>query len=528
MASYTFKIATEVWELEQIKALNYETFVEEIPQHAANPDRKLADVFHDENAYMICIQDGQVLAMLAVRGQRPFSLDRKLANLDSYLPPGRKLCEVRLLAARRGVRNSRIVRGLIARTVDYCLERQYEMALISGILEQVKLYRHLGFVPFGPIVGTDGVQFQPMYLTIEGHANSRTPFIRQGTSPVNLLPGPVAISESVRRALAAPALSHRSREYLQLHHDTQVRLCKLTGARHVQIFTGSGTLANEVIAGQLSLLPGKGLILSNGEFGERLIEQARCFGLCFDTLSLPWGQEYRAESVRRTIGQTSGLSWIWTVHAESSTGMLNDTDMFQAIAEQHKLHLCLDCISAIGNTPVNLNGVYLASACSSKGLRSAAGLALVFYNHTPGRPEKSLPTYLDLYRYEKQDGVPFTVASNLTGALAAALNESDFEKRLAAIRRQDERLRERLGGMGLRPLISGPSACPGIITIPLQQTVTSESVGDRLKKEGFLISYQSLYLRQRNWIQICLMSEITKLQLRSFVDALERCMNSRP
>jgi len=29
------------------------------------------------------------------------------------------------------------------------------------------LYRHLGFVPFGPLVGEPGAQFQPMYLSLE-------------------------------------------------------------------------------------------------------------------------------------------------------------------------------------------------------------------------------------------------------------------------------------------------------------------------------------------------------------------------
>jgi len=43
----------------------------------------------------------------------------------------------------------------------------------------------------------------------------------------------------------------------------------LTGARNTEMVLGSGTLANDVVAAQLSLERGPGLILSNGEFGER-------------------------------------------------------------------------------------------------------------------------------------------------------------------------------------------------------------------------------------------------------------------
>ena len=41
------------------------------------------------------------------------------------------------------------------------------MALLSGTTRQEKLYRHLGFRPFGPLVGEPGAQFQPMYLSLE-------------------------------------------------------------------------------------------------------------------------------------------------------------------------------------------------------------------------------------------------------------------------------------------------------------------------------------------------------------------------
>ena len=97
-ARYRFKVASEDWEFEQIHRLNYQTFVEEIPQHAANERSVLVDRFDQENEYVICLERGRVIGMLCVRDRRPFSLDGKLENLDAYLPPGRSPCELRLLA----------------------------------------------------------------------------------------------------------------------------------------------------------------------------------------------------------------------------------------------------------------------------------------------------------------------------------------------------------------------------------------------------------------------------------------------
>ena len=69
---FIYKIAEQPWEIEAVHALNYKTFVEEIPQHEPNRDRKLADKFHQENTYIICIhEEKQILAgMIAFRDQR--------------------------------------------------------------------------------------------------------------------------------------------------------------------------------------------------------------------------------------------------------------------------------------------------------------------------------------------------------------------------------------------------------------------------------------------------------------------------
>ena len=50
-APLIFKVACEPWEFEQVHRLNYKTFVEEIPQHEANPDELLVDNFHQENMH---------------------------------------------------------------------------------------------------------------------------------------------------------------------------------------------------------------------------------------------------------------------------------------------------------------------------------------------------------------------------------------------------------------------------------------------------------------------------------------------
>jgi hypothetical protein len=162
-----FKTATEDWEFEAIHRLNYKTFVDEIPQHEASAAERLVDKFHSENTYLICLCGRKLAGMLAVRGNRPFSLDQKLDQLDSYLPSGRRICEIRLLAVEKKFRGAQVLQGILALLWQHGIEKGYDLAIISGTTRQFKLYQHLGFVPFGPLVGSGDAQFQPMYVTLE-------------------------------------------------------------------------------------------------------------------------------------------------------------------------------------------------------------------------------------------------------------------------------------------------------------------------------------------------------------------------
>ncbi len=519
-----FKIATEEWEFEAIHRLNYKTFVEEIPQHDAKPSQRLVDKFHHENTYIICLNGKELVGMMAMRGQRPFSLDQKVEQLDSHLPAGRKLVEIRLLAVERAFRNGHVFRGMLALLVSHGKAQGYNVALISGTTRQARLYRHLGFVPFGPLVGSGEALFQPMYLMLETLEEKAKELLdlpaRALTKLASFLPGPVSIHDEVQEALAQPPVSHRSEAFLSEFKFTKQLLCQLTHASQVEILLGSGTMANDVIAGQLSLVRKPGLILCNGEFGSRLIDHATRFGLKFETYSLDWGKPFDLEAVQRLIEKSPKLDWLWVAHCETSTGVMNDLDGLKQLCAENEVKLCLDCISSIGTTPVNLQGVYLASCVSGKGLAAFPGLSMVFYNHKLAPAPKALPRYLDLGYYAAQDGVPFTHSSNMLNALQAALRRPSWHKRYEEMLETCAWLRGQLRGAGFQVVASDAVSSPAVVTIALPREVSAKMVGDKLHQAGYLLSYASEYLMRRNWIQICLMGECSRDTLQRVIDQM--------
>src|SRR6266487_2071189 len=532
-----FKVASEDWEFEQIHRLNYHTFVEEIPQHQPSTAPRLVDKFHAENTYLICLCDQKLAGMLAVRGHRPFSLDQKLPNLDAHLPPGRKICEIRLLAIEkkfRGARGGQVLQGILALLWQHGVEKCYDLASISGTTRQARLYQHLGFVPFGPLVGAGDAQFQPMYITLETFEVTAREFLRSSParsfhpSAVNFLPGPVAVRREVRRAFEQAPESHRAESFKADFQATKQILCELVRAKQAALFMGAGTLANDIIAAQLSLVGGRGLILSNGEFGARLVDHARRVHLDFHAVELGWGEPLKPGVVRQKIATGRPPAWLWCVHCETSTGTLNDLEVLKDLCAEHEVKLCLDCISSIGTMPVDLTGVYFASCASGKGLRSYPGVSMVFHDHDVPADGDRIPRYLDLGYYAQQEGIPFTFSSNLLHALHAALKRVDWKRRFAETAAISEWLRSRLMEMGFALIGHGAKTSPAVITLALPPETDSAEIGGLMKEAGYLLSYNSEYLRRRNWIQICLMGECTREKVVSLVNALNRvCFRRR-
>jgi aspartate aminotransferase-like enzyme len=527
-----FKIASEESEFEQIFRLDYDTFVEEIPQHPPNPERRHIDRFHSQNTYLIAKDGDRVVGKMALRSDRPFSLDEKLGAVESFLPPGHRVCEIRLLAVRPEYRKTAVFYKLARFMALHGLSQGFNLAIISGTPRQQKLYEHLGFVPFGSMVGTAEAPFQPMYLTLADFERRAAAVLQVGTArsqsgePLSFLSGPVRMHPEVMAAYSRPPVSHRSRIFRESVSALQSRLCSLAGVSHCGILLGSGTLANDVVGGQLSLRGEPGLVVTNGEFGARLADHARRFGLRHAVLERPWGDPIEESRLRSEISRHPEARWLWAAACETSTGVLNNAEMLQTVCAETGLRLCLDAISALGTLPMKLGDAFLASAVSGKGLGSMPGLALVLYNHeVPASPDR-LPRYLDLGYCAEEGGIPFTQSSSLVAALHASLDHLDVGTRWERNRGFAAGLRATLRNAGFAVVARDEHSSPVIVTVALQKHLPSANVGRRLERAGFVVGYESRYLAERNWLQFCLMGEYTKPEIdalaAAFLDAAGR------
>lgn len=484
---YWCKIAQTNEEFEAIAQLNYETFVEEIPQHKPNATRKKVDRFHQENTYVVVYKETELIGMVAFRDQRPFSIDEKIGKVEQFLEKENcaKLCEIRLLAVKRGYRTGRVLLKLTQALNTYAYEKGYTAAVISGTTREEKLYRQMGFKQFAPAVGEKDALFLPMVLT--RHEFEQSLQHRLFADHFTFYPGPVKQLEQI----GYTDLSHRSLPFYALYERVQKKLLHLSNANYVGIIVGTGTLANEVMLAQLKEQQvGKGLILTNGEFGERLRKQAIRWSLQFDVVRKDWGTAFDVDEVASLLA-TGSYQWMLAVHGETSTGTCNDLESLSKLAKHYHVKLCIDSISTFGAMPFSLQDCYLATAVSGKAIGALSGLAFVF-SQSLAPSAAMLPAYLDLAHYQ-QGAIPFTLPAVLLG---------NVDRSLQAYPERYEQLQQRFKALLQLPIMQYQYSTvqyPMLVTVQLPSTFSNLHID--LALNGLFVHGDSHYLRQKGFLQ---------------------------
>lgn len=506
---YWCKIARTQAEFDEIARLNYETFVEEIPQHEKEASGMRTDPFHEQNTYLIVLSGTDLVGMIALRSERPFSLDLKIGKVEALLPDVGRICEIRLLAVRKEHRNGRVFFLLASALSDFCLELGFDSAVISGTTRQLKLYGQLGFRPFADPVGKGEAIFIPMVTTVSQYNASVA--ARLQVKRRLFVPGPVALTAQLGEPFQQPPVSHRSAAFHNIRKEVDRLLRGMAGSTPY-LLAGSGTLANEAMLSQIKRLDAKGLVLVNGEFGRRLANQAERLNLDFKVKEEVWGQAFDFDMIAEQLG-AEGYGWVLMVHGETSTGQLNDFRRLANVCKQQKIRLCLDCISSFGALPFSLENVWMATAASGKAIGTMSGIAIVFAHHEI-QPDPNLPSYLDLGLYFAN--IPFTFPASLLESLKRALGAYPLRWELL-----ERRFRQLEADTKEWPVLA--AGYPTSRTF--QTTTNTEFLAQDAHLSGFELHSASGYLRERGLFQVsCIQPEFEKdwAQFLEFHDCYQR------
>lgn len=531
LGPFLLKRADTFEEIEQLHRINYNVFVHEVGQYDDDGSGRHVDKFVHKNVYLICKLDEQAVGMVAVHDQPPFSVAARLEAPHILDELCARPLEVRLLAVRPDQRKSLALLGLLYAVYRFAESGGYSHLIASGITDQLHLYKRIGFRALGPPTKSGLADFVPMVLDLTElqplgrklaarfDQRSRRD-TRRPAEMISVLPGPPRMAPEVRAAFERPLLYHRSDEFVALFEEVRSRLQELANGMEVILLNGSGTLANDQIAAclQADQTLGEGLLLVNGEFSERIRAQAERAELRFRILSWDWGQSLNLEQISAMLKANPEIDWVWTVHLESSTGVLNDVAGLVKVADGHGCQVYLDAVSSIGAVPIP-EGVRLASGVSSKCLGAYPGISFVLVapGALKGVDSAHLPAYLDpllaLERRESRFTFPSPVLCALHRALDPYSTPSGRKKRYAHYARLGQHVREKLRELGIKRLAPESVASPVITTFEPPGSCDVREFIELCRSWGFELAAHSGYLRERGWVQIATMGDIDEAVL---------------
>lgn len=347
-------------------------------------------------------------------------------------------------------------------------------------------------------------------------------------------PGPVNVATNVRHAISKDDICHREPDFDVLLESIENKLLTLFGIRNkaryrAVVLTGSGTAANEAILS--SVVGNKNvLILSNGEFGERLHKISSIHNRNTFLLDFPWGENLDL-AVVETYLKNHRIDVVAMVHHETCSGMLNPLHAIGALAKSNGALFVVDCVSSAGAEIIDMESCNIAfcSSSSSKAIGSYPGLSFVLgetqeFAKLKDNPAKTV--YLNLATFyafmTERSQTPNTPAVPLFYGLEQALSNILHEgvsNRLARIRERARLLRQGMLKMGLEFLINQKDMCSVLTTVVLPPNIKVDSLRRKLR-ESSIIVYEGKGCFKNKVFQVGNIGELSNRDIRYFLVAL--------
>ena len=353
-------------------------------------------------------------------------------------------------------------------------------------------------------------------------------------------PGPVNVAKNVRMAICKDDIGHRESDFDCLLQSVENKLLKIFEIKNTDdyravVITGSGTAANEAILS--SVVGDKNiLILSNGEFGERLFNISRVHNKNTFLLEFSWGERLDLERIKAYLKEHE-IDIVTMVHHETSSGMLNPLEKVGALTKANDSMFIVDCVSSAGAEVIDMEKCHIAycSSSSSKAIGSYSGLSFVIGKTEEFKKLKNLPvktTYLNLYKFyhfiETFSQTPNTPAVPLFYALEQALVNilnQGVSNRHADIKRKANFLRQGMLNLGLKFLIDQKDMCSVLTTVNIPIHIDVGIFRQKLREKSIII-YEGKGCFKNRVFQVGNIGELTFVEIQFFLDSLREVLQT--
>jgi len=208
--------------------------------------------------------------------------------------------------------------------------------------------------------------------------------VMKNKSKVLLGPGPTNIDDKVKIALSREPISHLDAEFFGVLDEITTSLREVFQTKNKIAFavSGTGSSGMEMAMSNLVEPDDEVLILKNGEFGSRMENLALRLRARVSTLSVPWGESFDQLDVIKKISSLPQLKVVALVHAETSTGVLQDIDLIGNYLKNTDIVFLVDAVTSLSGVELKVDewGIDVCFSGTQKCLSVPPGLSPITFN----------------------------------------------------------------------------------------------------------------------------------------------------
>jgi 2-aminoethylphosphonate-pyruvate transaminase len=321
--------------------------------------------------------------------------------------------------------------------------------------------------------------------------------------PLLLTPGPLTTSRTVKEVMVHDWGS-RDAAFLAINKNVLERLPEVVNAAgsHVAVpMQGSGTFAVEAMFTTFVPRTGKVLLLVNGAYGHRAKRICLIAGRAIEVHETPEDTPPDLDRVERALQADPGITHVFAVHCETTSGILNPIAEIGAIVERQGRRLLIDAMSAFGGLPLDATATRFdaLAASSNKCIEGVPGLGFVISREAALAETKGNATTLTLDLHDQWQNLQSTGQYRFTPPIQVIVS---FHKALEEFwaeggqvgrgRRYAENcrvLRDGMRELGFTPLLPERLQAPIIVTFHMLKDAkfVFERFYDKLKERGYVI-----------------------------------------
>ncbi len=318
-----------------------------------------------------------------------------------------------------------------------------------------------------------------------------------------LTPGPLSTTKTVRAEMLEDRCTWDD-DYKFITQKIRQQLLDLARL-DIETYTavlmqGSGSFTVESVLTSTVKETDKVLFITNGAYGERMVQMANTIGLHHLVYPVDYAKQPDVEKVRLYLEADETITHIAIVHCETTTGMLNPIEAVGKLAQQFGKTFIVDAMSSFGGVPIDLEACHIDYLISSanKCIQGVPGFGFVIAKQAALEKCEgvSRSVALDLYDQWKVMNIDgkwrFTSPTHVVAAFSQAIDElveeGGIEKRFERYDRHNRTIREAFESFGFQAYIDEAVQSPIITTYLFPNKLFAfNDFYDMMKAEGFIL-----------------------------------------